>query len=150
MYISFVILNSLVVSRLTVSPEGILQHWVWVDRTQCCTFTMLDPWVTVIHTQFMVLYGSCNTNRSPACGCLDKVEAKEPEDWTKGYVQKKPLNCHNGDSFLKYTALVLPDNRYSWFNQTMSTKESKMVCLKNCSCKFMHKKRLRWVFALVW
>ncbi|KAM7514256.1 hypothetical protein LguiA_003839 [Lonicera macranthoides] len=61
---------------------------------------------------------------------------KEPEDWTKGCFQKKPLNCHNGDSFLKYTALILTDNQYSWFNQTMSTKESKMVCLKNCSWNY--------------
>ncbi|KAL7174866.1 hypothetical protein ACSBR1_043813 [Camellia fascicularis] len=28
----------------------------------------------------------------------------------------------------------MPDTRYSWFNKSMTLRECKMVCLKNCSC----------------
>ncbi|KAL2496271.1 G-type lectin S-receptor-like serine/threonine-protein kinase [Forsythia ovata] len=84
-------------------------------------------------------YGSCNIVKSPVCGCLDRFLPKDPEgwnraDWSNGCVRRTPLNCQNGDVFLKYSGIKLPDTQYSQFNVSMTLEECKVLCLKNCSC----------------
>ncbi|PHT35430.1 G-type lectin S-receptor-like serine/threonine-protein kinase SD1-1 [Capsicum baccatum] len=54
-------------------------------------------------------------------------------DWSSGCVRNHPLNCSE-DGFIKYSGVKLPDTRYSWFNETMTLDECKIVCLRNCSC----------------
>nr|GMD56091.1 G-type lectin S-receptor-like serine/threonine-protein kinase At4g27290 [Ipomoea batatas]GMD99505.1 G-type lectin S-receptor-like serine/threonine-protein kinase At4g27290 [Ipomoea batatas]GME17700.1 G-type lectin S-receptor-like serine/threonine-protein kinase At4g27290 [Ipomoea batatas] len=89
-------------------------------------------------------YGSCDSNNSPACGCLDKFLPKDQQAWKRldfsgGCVRRTPLkNCQNGssssDGFLKYSGVKLPDTRFSTFNTSMNLQECRQVCLKNCSC----------------
>ncbi|KAL8512892.1 hypothetical protein ACS0TY_019153 [Phlomoides rotata] len=76
---------------------------------------------------------------SPPCGCLNKFEPKDPERWglgdsSNGCIRRTPLNCENGDSFLKYSGVKLPDSRHTWYNTTMTLEECKVQCLNNCSC----------------
>ncbi|KAK6785517.1 hypothetical protein RDI58_018972 [Solanum bulbocastanum] len=83
-------------------------------------------------------YGTCNILSDPFCQCLDKFEPKHPDDWERsdwssGCVRKIPLNC-TGDGFIKYSGVKLPDTRNSWFNETMTLDECRVVCLRNCSC----------------
>ncbi|CAL5335846.1 unnamed protein product [Camellia sinensis] len=52
-----------------------------------------------------------------------------------GCVRRTPLNCSaNGDGFLKYSGVKLPDTRNSWFNLSMTLTECETMCLKDCSC----------------
>ncbi|XP_074346611.1 G-type lectin S-receptor-like serine/threonine-protein kinase At4g27290 [Apium graveolens] len=58
----------------------------------------------------------------------------EAADWTDGCVRINPLDCGHGDGFIKYMGVKLPDTRQSWYNLSMSLKECKSTCLKNCNC----------------
>ncbi|MCI02141.1 serine/threonine protein kinase [Trifolium medium] len=49
-------------------------------------------------------------------------------------LRRTKLNCLNGDAFLKYTSIKLPDTSASWYDKRLSLEECKTVCLKNCSC----------------
>jgi hypothetical protein len=55
-------------------------------------------------------------------------------NWSDGCVRKTHLNCLHGDEFLPYTNMKLPDTSASWFDKSMTLKECKTMCLKNCSC----------------
>ncbi|MCD7459424.1 hypothetical protein HAX54_040881 [Datura stramonium] len=73
------------------------------------------------------------------CGCLDKFvpnnsDAWKKTDWSGGCVRRTELNCLQGDVFLKYSHIKLPDTRNSWSNVTMTLEECKDICSKNCSC----------------
>ncbi|KAL8510440.1 hypothetical protein ACS0TY_017308 [Phlomoides rotata] len=64
---------------------------------------------------------------------------KDPEswgsgNWSNGCIRNAPLNCEDGDSFLKYTSVKLPDTHHSCYNTTITLEECKVQCLKYCSC----------------
>uniref|UniRef100_A0A5B7BIU9 Receptor-like serine/threonine-protein kinase n=1 Tax=Davidia involucrata TaxID=16924 RepID=A0A5B7BIU9_DAVIN len=138
-YIIDELLNRSVVSRFMLNQDGYLQRWTWVDPEWVLYLS-----VPVDHCDFYGLcgpYGSCNINNSPVCGCLSKFVPKYPKDWdmtnwSSGCVRKTPLDCQNGDGdgFLKYPDVKLPDTQHSWFKESMSLRECKMACLQNCSC----------------
>ncbi|KAH6834936.1 hypothetical protein C2S53_010261 [Perilla frutescens var. hirtella] len=128
------------VSRYTLNQSGVSQRWTWVDRTRgwviyfstpadiCDTYNLCGP------------YGSCNVAGSPSCGCLDTTRfvARDPEgwvraDWSNGCVRRSNLSCE-GDVFLKYSGIKLPDARDSWHDSTMTMDECEVECLRNCSC----------------
>ncbi|GLT54017.1 hypothetical protein SLA2020_272510 [Shorea laevis] len=84
-------------------------------------------------------YGTCNIDKSPVCSCLEGFLPKSPKywdsiDWSDGCVRRTPLECNDGDGFLKLTRMKLPDTSSSWFNKSMTLKECQGLCLKNCSC----------------
>lgn len=87
-------------------------------------------------------YGSCNTEDTQKCSCLDEAKFEPINkrgwvtgDWTRGCVRTIPLDCKNGtDGFIKYSNIKLPDTQTSWFNNTMSLTECKAMCLQNCTC----------------
>ncbi|KAA8523792.1 hypothetical protein F0562_010215 [Nyssa sinensis] len=138
-YYSYELLNSSVVSRFMLSQDGHLQRWTWVERTQNWVIYLSVPVDNCDIYGTCGAYGSCNINNSPVCGCLSKFVPKYPEDWdttdwSSGCVRKTPLDCQNGDGFLKYSDVKLPDTQYSWFNESMNLRECEMVCLRNCSC----------------
>ncbi|THG19865.1 G-type lectin S-receptor-like serine/threonine-protein kinase At4g27290 isoform X1 [Camellia sinensis] len=132
-------LISPVVSRYDVSYDGFVKRWIWVDPTQkweiyhsspidnCDTYALCGP------------NGKCNIANSPACGCLSKFVPRNQTEWgngdySNGCVRRTPLDCHNGDWFLKYLRYKMPDTRNSWFDRSMTLMECETVCLKNCSC----------------
>ncbi|KAL0013220.1 hypothetical protein SO802_000289 [Lithocarpus litseifolius] len=45
------------------------------------------------------------------------------------------LGCNDGDGFLNFKDVKLPDTSSSWFDRNMSLKECEELCLKNCSCR---------------
>ncbi|KAI8007524.1 G-type lectin S-receptor-like serine/threonine-protein kinase [Camellia lanceoleosa] len=138
-YYSYELINSSVVSRLVLIPNGLAERTTWIDRTHswkqyrtvpgdpCDSFKLCGP------------YGICNIDTSPVCGCLsDKFVPKDSKnwdmtDWSSGCVRMTPLDCHN-DGFVKFSGIKMPDTRESWYNTTMTLEECKEVCLKNCSC----------------
>ncbi|CAL5390613.1 unnamed protein product [Camellia sinensis] len=138
-FYGYELINNSVVSRFSLSHNGIMQRLTWIDRTQEWVLYLTTPTDNCDYYKRCGPYGSCNIESIPVCGCLSNFVPKYPKewengDWSDGCVRRTPLDCHNGDGFLKFSHYKMPDTRYSWFNKSMTLTECKMVCLKNCSC----------------
>ncbi|XP_055823785.1 G-type lectin S-receptor-like serine/threonine-protein kinase At4g27290 [Solanum dulcamara] len=132
-------LTSSVLVRLTVSHNGILQIWTLGDRKQGWVPLILIPADKCEIYNLCGAYGSCNSQDSPVCRCLEKFVPNNSHvwkrtDWSGGCVRRTELNCLQRDVFLKYSHTKLPDTRNSWSNVTMTLEECKDICSKNCSC----------------
>ncbi|KAL7103538.1 hypothetical protein ACP275_08G186000 [Erythranthe tilingii] len=139
-YYHYELLNSSVISRLTLNENGVCKRWTWVDGTQGWRVYLTAPTDNCDLYENCGPYGSCNVDHSPVCGCLEKFKPKDPQgwkrgDWSNGCVRSTSLNCANGDGFLKYSGVKLPDTRnFTWYNESMNLDECKSLCSKNCSC----------------
>ena len=138
-YYTFELVNSSVITRLVLSPEGYAQRFTWIDRT--------SDWILYSSAQtddcdsyaLCGVYGICEINRSPKCECMKGFEPKfqsnwDMADWSDGCVRSTPMVCQKSNGFLKYSGVKLPDTRNSWFNESMNLKECASLCLGNCSC----------------
>ncbi|XP_028053611.1 G-type lectin S-receptor-like serine/threonine-protein kinase At4g27290 [Camellia sinensis] len=109
------------------------------DETQEWVRFLLFPTENCDTYNLCGVNGICNVGNSPACSCLSKfVPQNQTEwgngDWSNGCVRRTPLDCHNGDKFLKYSGNKLLDTRCSWFNTITTLRECEKLCLNNCSC----------------
>ncbi|XP_035543349.1 G-type lectin S-receptor-like serine/threonine-protein kinase At4g27290 [Juglans regia] len=134
----FKLVNSSIFSRYVITPSGVAQRFTWMDRTR--SWELFSTFLSdqCQNYAFCGAYGTCDVNNSPPCGCLEGFLPKSPKDrksleWSDGCVRRTPLAC-NGDGFRKYTGLKLPDTSSSWFDETTSLSECKVLCLKNCNC----------------
>jgi hypothetical protein len=138
-YYGYKLLNSSVFSRFVLNPSGIAQRFVWKDRTQSW-----EPFFTSQADQCEIYalcgaYATCNIDKSPVCACMEGFLPKSPKDWdsvdwSDGCVRRTPLECNDGDGFLKRSKVKLPDTFSSWYNKSMTLQECEGMCLKNCSC----------------
>ncbi|PIN23045.1 Non-specific serine/threonine protein kinase [Handroanthus impetiginosus] len=131
--------GSVVVARNTLGQNGVVRRWTWNDRTQDWENYFSMPADNCDSYNLCGAHGICNLGNFPSCECLDGFVPKDPQNWNRanwsnGCIRKAPLNCQ-GDIFLKYSGIKLPDARYSWFNQSMSPSECEAECLRNCSCR---------------
>uniref|UniRef100_A0A2N9HLB3 non-specific serine/threonine protein kinase n=1 Tax=Fagus sylvatica TaxID=28930 RepID=A0A2N9HLB3_FAGSY len=138
-YYEYKLKNSLALTRYVINPSGIVQRFTWMSRTHLWELFSTFPADQCANYAYCGADASCNVDKSPVCGCLERFLPKSPKkwdsmDWTDGCVRRTPLNCSGGDGFLKYVGLKLPDTSSSWFDKTMSLKECEGLCLKNCSC----------------
>ncbi|GFS31881.1 cysteine-rich RECEPTOR-like kinase [Actinidia rufa] len=127
-YYTYELLNSSVVSRFILNPNGVARCRTWIDRTEGWVIYLAVPQDSCETYQLCGSYGSCNIDKSPVCGCLGKFVPKYPNDWNAtdwsgGCIRRTQMVCQNGDGFLKYTGIKMPDTRNSWFNRTMNLKE---------------------------
>ncbi|GMI91497.1 hypothetical protein like AT4G27290 [Hibiscus trionum] len=84
-------------------------------------------------------YGICNIDKTPNCDCLKGFEPKLSKDWdvldwSGGCARKDHRVCHEGEGFLKFTGLKLPDASQFRVNVSMTIEDCEAECLKNCSC----------------
>ncbi|KAL8506044.1 hypothetical protein ACS0TY_017053 [Phlomoides rotata] len=133
------LLNDSVYSRFTISDTGVGQRWIWEYPKQSWTIYLTIPSDNCDIYNVCGPHSNCNIENTPSCGCLDKFKPKDPEGWDSGArsggcIRSTPLNCENGDAFLKYSEIKLPNTQHSWYNTTMTLEECKVVCLNNCSC----------------
>ncbi|XP_028114256.1 G-type lectin S-receptor-like serine/threonine-protein kinase At4g27290 [Camellia sinensis] len=140
-YFTYELLDSLVVSRMVLNQTGDLQFmtWNWRDgSTKSWALELTTEKTNCDAFSFCGAYGLCTVGNSPECQCLDRFVPKSPNDGgteADGCVRRTPLNCSaNGDGFLKYSGVKLPDTRNSWFNLSMTLTECETMCLKDCSC----------------
>ncbi|KAG6689467.1 hypothetical protein I3842_11G176700 [Carya illinoinensis] len=138
-YYSYHLINTSVVSRMELKPDGNLQRFTWIDRTQSWSLYLTAQVDGCDRYRLCGAYGTCNINNSPYCGCIKGFVPKFPEnwnaaDWSHGCVLKTPLSCSDGEGFVKYSGIKLPDTRQSWYNRTMDLNECKKLCLENCTC----------------
>ena len=128
-------LNSSIITRAVLNPNGLSKRLQWTDRTQ----NWESPADQCDAYAFCGINSNCNINDFPVCECLKGFMPKfqpewESSNWSGGCVRKTHLNCLHGDGFLSYTNMKLPDTSESWFDKTLSLEECKTMCLKNCSC----------------
>ncbi|KAA8515420.1 hypothetical protein F0562_018969 [Nyssa sinensis] len=135
-YYTFEVSDKSILSRLVVTRFGQIQYLTLPNHSQ--------EWVMMVtlNRENCDRYGMCGTygscyNDDPNCRCLKGFKPKSPQDWSLidwsgGCKRKHELNCSNGDGFVKYKGLKLPDNSVVWANY--SHEECKVECLNNCSC----------------
>lgn len=139
-YYTFTVVDSSILSRFVVTPQGLLQYLTWTNRN--------DEWATMVTLQRdnCDRYESCGPNGNcypddPNCRCLKGFTPKFPEnwrliDWSDGCVRQRDLDCGNKDGFVKYVRVKLPDNSHLVTNRnfSLSLEECETECFKNCSC----------------
>ncbi|XP_057790530.1 G-type lectin S-receptor-like serine/threonine-protein kinase At4g27290 isoform X2 [Salvia miltiorrhiza] len=113
--------------------NGFVQRWMWFNQTQ--------NWMLYLSVQLRNCdtynicgaYGVCGNTTN--CSCLNEFEPTDPGgDFSNGCIRRTPFNCQDGNVFLKYSGIKLPDTERSWYNATMSLEECKVACSTNCSC----------------
>ena len=120
-----------------MTQDGLIQYLQWSKNS--------NEWAIMVTLQrdscdsYMVCgpYGNCYDG--PKCECLNGFRPKSPDDWARvdwsgGCVRKWELDCGNGDGFVKYGGMKLPDNSHLAASRNLSLEECKSVCLGNCSC----------------
>ncbi|CAL5335839.1 unnamed protein product [Camellia sinensis] len=137
-YYHYELLSS-VVSRFVLSPDGVVELWTWIDRTQEWILYLTGPTDNCDKYKLCGPNGSCNVRNLPSCGCLSKFVPRNQiewgdEDWSNGCVRRTTLDCKSGDGFLKYSQYKMPYTRNSWIDKNMTLRECEIACLKNCSC----------------
>lgn len=134
--------DSSVVSRMYLSPDGDVSRMNWVDRTQSW-ITILVALRTDTCSPYGLCgpYGVCNGKNFPICTCMEGFEPKNVEEWnagawSSGCVRRTRLDCGNENDvgFKVVSGVKLPDTRSSWYNLSMSLRECETVCRSNCSC----------------
>lgn len=125
------------ISRYTLNQSGVAQRWTWT-RGWVIYFSV--PADICDNYGLCGAYGSCDVASSPSCNCLDnkRFVPRDPAgwvraDWSRGCVRRTNLSCE-GDLFVRYTGIKLPDARSSWHDSAMTLDECRAECLRNCSC----------------
>ncbi|KZV27233.1 hypothetical protein F511_04686 [Dorcoceras hygrometricum] len=132
------LINRQVFRRLRVNSNGVGQRFTWVNSTQEWEVFRSVPADNCDSYGLCGAYGICYIQNAPACSCLGRFVPRDSvawttADWTSGCIRRTNLSC-NGDGFIKYSGIKLPDARNSWVNENMTFKECKAECLKNCTC----------------
>ncbi|KAL9177946.1 hypothetical protein ABFS82_01G093500 [Erythranthe guttata] len=136
-YYRYTIPDKSLISRLIVNQSGFVQRWTWIERSRIWALYKNLPMECDSYKQCGV-YGICNAQNIPICGCLERFVPRNPVewvdmDWSNGCLRRTELDCAT-DGFVKYSGIKLPDTEFSWFNASMNLEECKEFCLKNCSC----------------
>ncbi|XP_034678921.1 G-type lectin S-receptor-like serine/threonine-protein kinase At4g27290 [Vitis riparia] len=138
-YFIYHLVNSSLLTRLVLTPDGYAQRFTWIDEK--------GKWVKYSSVQnddcdnyaICGANGICKIDQSPKCECMKGFRPRSQSnwdmaDWSNGCVRSTPLDCQKGDGFVKFSGVKLPDTRTSWFNESMNLKECASLCLRNCSC----------------
>ncbi|KAJ4823217.1 hypothetical protein Tsubulata_013991 [Turnera subulata] len=138
-YYHDLIQDNSVPSRYLVSEAGLARRLVWKEETNKWAVyyrvgeDQCDKYLTC------GAHARCNINDAILCSCIEGFEPKSYRDWdlldwSAGCVRKIPLTCGQGEGFVPYTKMKLPDTSSSWYNMSTNIQECKEKCLRNCSC----------------
>uniref|UniRef100_A0A2N9ER32 Receptor-like serine/threonine-protein kinase n=1 Tax=Fagus sylvatica TaxID=28930 RepID=A0A2N9ER32_FAGSY len=136
-YYTFIVEDQSLLSRFVVTQDGLIQYLTWsknsnewavmvtLQRDSCDSYGVCGP------------YGNCYDG--PKCECLKGFTPKSPVDWARvdwsgGCVRNWKLDCGNGDGFVKYGGMKLPDYSHLAESRNLSFEECEAVCLRNCTC----------------
>ncbi|KAM3714655.1 hypothetical protein ACJW31_01G350200 [Castanea mollissima] len=123
-------LNNSIFFRGALNPSGIALGFRWMDHTKSWELITTSQSDVCENYGHCGAYTSCNINKypDPECACLKGFIPKSPKDWNTtnwsgGCVRGTPLGCNDGDGFLTYKSVKLPDTSSSWFDRNMSLKK---------------------------
>lgn len=139
MIYEYTLLKRSTFSRYVLNPSGTAQWFSWIDYTRSWELFFASQADQCENYAFCGTNANCNVSNAPMCACLKGFVPKSPQkwnssDWSDGCVRRTPLACSDRDDFLTYSRFKLPDTSSSWYDKSMSLKECKELCLKNCSC----------------
>nr|XP_011460346.1 PREDICTED: G-type lectin S-receptor-like serine/threonine-protein kinase At4g27290 [Fragaria vesca subsp. vesca] len=137
-YYTFEVVDKSTLTRFVMNQDGSAEYFTYrasnnqwggvvtLKQSSCDVYGTCGP------------YGSCDS-KGPSCECLKGFDPKSPQEWqmftwTGGCVRNWDLDCKNGDGFVRYEGLKLPDNSFLFANRSLSLKDCEGECLKNCSC----------------
>ncbi|KAI3695101.1 hypothetical protein L1987_78089 [Smallanthus sonchifolius] len=134
----YVLRNKSVLARLTLSPQGNMAQWNWINTQGWFLYSSLTT-DSCERYALCGVHGICDIQQSPNCGCLRGFTPKRPDqweiaDWMSGCQREIPLDCGVGEGFRKYSFVKLPDTQQSWFDRNMSLDQCKMKCTNECNC----------------
>lgn len=127
-----------VVTRLTLSLDGVGVRWIWDGRSQSWTTYNMEADACDTYGACGA-YGSCAAGETPICECMERFVPRDEGRWkggdySGGCVARTGLKCE-GDLFLKYSGIKLPDARRSTYDdRKMLPAECEAECSRNCSC----------------
>nr|XP_043639775.1 G-type lectin S-receptor-like serine/threonine-protein kinase At4g27290 [Erigeron canadensis] len=125
-------------TRFTLVPDGRIQLLVWVQTAWVVLWQA--PLATCDFYGYCGPFTICHKNKSyPVCTCMTGFEPKSRNEWnvgnwTGGCVRNTELRCDNGDRFLKFEGMKLPDHSVTVINKTKSVSDCELECFRNCSC----------------
>ncbi|XP_056172832.1 G-type lectin S-receptor-like serine/threonine-protein kinase At4g27290 [Syzygium oleosum] len=133
----FEVQNRQLFSTMKLNYLGVLQIFV-VNRSKSAMWNVM----LAFPSDLCDFYGSCGANAicsSNLCECVKGFMPKSPDEWavrvfSSGCKRTIPTNCSKGDGFMEIKKVKLPDPLEVTLNRSMSLKECKDECLKNCSC----------------
>ncbi|CAK9138690.1 unnamed protein product, partial [Ilex paraguariensis] len=135
-YYTYEVLDDSTILRLVMTPLGNIQFLQWKNKSR--------EWISIVslNKDSCDRYGSCGPYGicdadDPSCQCLDGFTANSPKDWWRmdcrgGCRRNYELNCSDGDGFVKFKGLKLPDNSTVW--RSLSSEECGNKCLEECNC----------------
>ncbi|KAK9025807.1 hypothetical protein V6N11_038662 [Hibiscus sabdariffa] len=139
-YICFLKNNS-VMSRVVLNQtDSARERYTWNPETQTWQQTIAMPTDYCDRYERCGLNGICDNNNLPSyCQCLTGFMPEWPERWNSsdysgGCIHSKPLDCQNGDAFIRIRNVKTPDTTNSWVSTSMNLKKCRDECLTNCSC----------------
>lgn len=135
-YLVYSMSTNTVTSRFTLAPSGRIQLLIWVQTAWIVLWQV--PLDTCDFYGYCGPFTICQKNVSmPVCNCLNSFQPKSHNawnvgNWTGGCVRNNTLSCDNGDGFMKYEGIKLPDHAVTMRNKSII--ECELQCFKNCSC----------------
>ncbi|PIA38446.1 hypothetical protein AQUCO_02800273v1, partial [Aquilegia coerulea] len=141
-YYMYQLVNQSVILRLVLTQtrnEGHLQRYTWIEKTNTWVLLVSIPRDRCDDYALCGVYGTCDVTDVAVCQCLRGFQPKSPEDWSgtdwaQGCERETSLNCTEGDGFMQFTGVKLPETVGSMVNTSMNLEECRISCLKNCSC----------------
>ncbi|KAL5708688.1 hypothetical protein ACHQM5_019454 [Ranunculus cassubicifolius] len=141
-YYTYQLLDQSVILRVVLAQTDTdchLQRLTWVNQTQSWHLLVSIPRDRCDDYALCGAYSTCEVMNEPVCQCLKGFKPKSPQDWNKtdwsqGCVRETFINCSQGEGFLKFAGVKLPDTTGTWIDDTMNIEECRAYCLKNCSC----------------
>ncbi|PIM99195.1 hypothetical protein CDL12_28314 [Handroanthus impetiginosus] len=133
------IFNSSKLVRFTLETSGILRRYTMNARRKKWNPVYENPLDPCEEYGQCGPNGMCRIDKAVRCECFKGFAPKfqkdwDHQDWSSGCTRIKQLNCENGDGFLEVRGVKHPDMLQYSLNTSMSLKECKDECLRNCSC----------------
>ncbi|KAL2496103.1 G-type lectin S-receptor-like serine/threonine-protein kinase [Forsythia ovata] len=130
--------NSSLITRITLDKSGSLHRYIMNESKNGWNLAYTAPRDSCDNYAQCGPNGICRISKIPVCECLKgftprSQQAWDLQDWSGGCIRTRPLNCQNGDGFVKVGA-NFPDMSQSQLNTSMSLNECQSQCSKSCSC----------------
>ncbi|KAG7563253.1 Protein kinase-like domain superfamily [Arabidopsis suecica] len=129
--VSFTAYNDSIFTRLTLSPDGILQHLTWNQTVEKWIESWHAPADKCDKFNLCGSFSYCDTKKSPVCRCL-RGYTPRTETESIGCQLKKKRSCHIKE-FFRQRNMRLPDTTASDM-YLLGLEECKGNCVSDCSC----------------
>ncbi|PIA58797.1 hypothetical protein AQUCO_00500616v1 [Aquilegia coerulea] len=138
-YFTYSFYNKSIISRFVLQYSGQIQQLTWSVEAQTWTIFWTYPEDRCDVYAPCGAYGSCSTNTSSLCRCLQGFAPASPKDWesdnwSDGCRRQTEIKCGNNDAFLQFNTIKYPNHMQYIEGIGSNTGKCKSMCVSNCSC----------------